>query len=115
MRHLPTLVRSVLDSIPCRRDLFRWTAIAFFGCFIPIGRADATSVPDEAVRRTRRKGKSKRDSTKDHVNCSFCRQSYRKVAPLVEGPGHVYICGDCIDLCQSILRQEQERRASKSR
>ncbi len=27
-----------------------------------------------------------------------------------EGPGDVYICGDCIDLCQSILDQEHRRR-----
>jgi ATP-dependent Clp protease ATP-binding subunit ClpX len=31
---------------------------------------------------------------------------------LVEGPGDVYICGECIDLCQSILDQEQKRRGS---
>jgi ATP-dependent Clp protease ATP-binding subunit ClpX len=30
----------------------------------------------------------------------------------VEGPGDVYICGECIDLCQSILEQEQRRRGS---
>jgi ATP-dependent Clp protease ATP-binding subunit ClpX len=29
---------------------------------------------------------------------------------LVEGPGDVYICGECIELCQSILEQEQRRR-----
>jgi ATP-dependent Clp protease ATP-binding subunit ClpX len=29
---------------------------------------------------------------------------------LVEGPGDVYICGECIDLCQSILDQERRRR-----
>ena len=28
------------------------------------------------------------------------------------GPGDVYICGDCIELCQSILEQEQRRRGS---
>jgi ATP-dependent Clp protease ATP-binding subunit ClpX len=32
------------------------------------------------------------------------------VGPLVEGPGDVYICGECIELCQSILDQEQRRR-----
>ena len=34
------------------------------------------------------------------------------MGPLVEGPGDVYICGECIDLCQSILDQEQRRRGS---
>jgi ATP-dependent Clp protease ATP-binding subunit ClpX len=42
--------------------------------------------------------------------CSFCRKSYRDVGPLVEGPGDVYICGECIELCQSIIDQEKRRR-----
>src|SRR6201993_1142907 len=47
--------------------------------------------------------------------CSFCRKSYRDVGPLVEGPGDVYICGECIELCQSIIDQEKRRRgASKA-
>ena len=41
-------------------------------------------------------------------------KSYRDVGPLVEGPGDVYICGECIDLCQSILEQEQRRRSSSN-
>src|SRR3954468_12933516 len=44
--------------------------------------------------------------------CSFCRKSYRDVGPLVEGPGDVYICGECIELCQSILDQERKRRGT---
>jgi ATP-dependent Clp protease ATP-binding subunit ClpX len=47
---------------------------------------------------------------KKNANCSFCRKSYREVGPLVEGPGDVYICGECIELCQSILDQEKRRR-----
>jgi ATP-dependent Clp protease ATP-binding subunit ClpX len=54
-----------------------------------------------------RKGGS---TTKKNAFCSFCRKSYRDVGPLVEGPGDVYICGECIDLCQSILDQEKRRR-----
>src|SRR6185437_4816005 len=42
--------------------------------------------------------------------CSFCRKNYRDVGPLVEGPGDVYICGECIELCQSIIEQEKRRR-----
>ena len=44
--------------------------------------------------------------------CSFCRRSHRDVGPLVEGPSDVYICGECIDLCQSIIEQERKRRGS---
>ena len=54
---------------------------------------------------TRRSG-----TTKKNAFCSFCRKSYRDVGPLVEGPGDVYICGECIELCQSILEKEQRRR-----
>ena len=49
---------------------------------------------------------------KKNANCSFCRKSYRDVGPLVEGPEDVYICGECIDLCQSILDQERRRRGT---
>lgn len=55
---------------------------------------------------TRRTG----GTSKKNAHCSFCRKNYRDVGPLVEGPGDVYICGDCIELCQSILEQEQRRR-----
>ena len=51
-------------------------------------------------------------TTKKNAFCSFCRKSYRDVGPLVEGPGDVYICGECIDLCQSILEQERRRRGT---
>src|SRR5580658_8424260 len=47
--------------------------------------------------------------------CSFCRKSYRDVGPLVEGPGDVYICGECVELCQSIIDQERKRRGIGSR
>ena len=49
---------------------------------------------------------------KRNANCSFCRKNYREVGPLVEGPEDVYICGECIELCQSILDQEKRRRGS---
>ncbi len=49
-------------------------------------------------------------SGKKNASCSFCRKSYREVGPLVEGPDDVYVCGECIELCQSILDQERRRR-----
>jgi ATP-dependent Clp protease ATP-binding subunit ClpX len=44
------------------------------------------------------------------ASCSFCRKSYRDVGPLVEAPGDVSICGECVELCQSIIDQEKRRR-----
>ena len=55
-------------------------------------------------------GSRRTGASKKNAFCSFCRKSYRDVGPLVEGPGDVYICGECIELCQSILEQEQRRR-----
>ncbi len=57
-------------------------------------------------------GRRSGGTTKKNAFCSFCRKSYRDVGPLVEGPGDVYICGECIDLCQSILEQERRRRGT---
>jgi hypothetical protein len=42
--------------------------------------------------------------------CSFCRKSYQDVGPLAEGPNDVYICGECVELCRSIIDQEKARR-----
>ncbi len=44
--------------------------------------------------------------------CSFCRKSHRVVGPLVEGPGSAYICGECIEVCRSILETERSSRNS---
>lgn len=52
---------------------------------------------------------------KRNANCSFCRKNYREVGPLVEGPEDVYICGECIELCQSILDQEKRRRGTSKK
>ncbi|MDO4549926.1 MAG: ATP-dependent Clp protease ATP-binding subunit ClpX [Planctomycetia bacterium] len=48
---------------------------------------------------------------KKQAFCSFCRKSHRVVGPLVEGPGNIYICGECIELSRSILEQERSRRS----
>lgn len=57
-------------------------------------------------------GARRSGTSKKNAFCSFCRKSYRDVGPLVEGPGDVYICGECIELCQSILDQERKRRGT---
>jgi len=39
--------------------------------------------------------------------CSFCGKNEREVGPLIEGPGHIFICANCVDLCSNIIRQER--------
>ncbi|MFW6132744.1 MAG: ClpX C4-type zinc finger protein, partial [Planctomycetota bacterium] len=41
--------------------------------------------------------------------CSFCHRPREEVGTMVEGPEGVYICTNCVDLCQNIIRQEQRR------
>ena len=41
------------------------------------------------------------------VNCSFCTKPSSAVAKVIAGPG-VYICNECIQLCNDILDQEQQ-------
>ncbi|HEY9623993.1 MAG TPA: ATP-dependent protease ATP-binding subunit ClpX [Crinalium sp.] len=45
---------------------------------------------------------SKYDS---HLKCSFCGKSQEQVRKLIAGPG-VYICDECVDLCNEILDEE---------
>jgi hypothetical protein len=41
------------------------------------------------------------------VNCSFCTKPSSAVAKVIAGPG-VYICNECIQLCNDILKEEQQ-------
>ena len=41
----------------------------------------------------------------DLLKCSFCGKSQRQVKKLIAGPG-VYICDECIDLCNEIIEEE---------
>ncbi|MGL5927752.1 MAG: ATP-dependent Clp protease ATP-binding subunit ClpX [Dermatophilaceae bacterium] len=43
--------------------------------------------------------------TSDLLKCSFCGKSQKQVKKLIAGPG-VYICDECIDLCNEIIEEE---------
>ncbi len=38
--------------------------------------------------------------------CSFCAKSQDQVKKLIAGPGAVYICDECVDLCREIIEEE---------
>jgi len=48
---------------------------------------------------------SKRDDRTDALICSFCGKSQDEVKKLIAGPT-VYICDECIDLCNDIIAEE---------
>ncbi len=39
--------------------------------------------------------------------CSFCGKSQELVSRLIAGPGGVYICDECVELCREIIEEEQ--------
>lgn len=47
------------------------------------------------------------------VRCSFCNKTQDQVGTLIAGPG-VYICGECIDLCHSIMLESPDGDENKS-
>ena len=46
-------------------------------------------------------------NTRMTYRCSFCGKSQDQVQRLIAGPGGVYICDECIDLCREIIEEEQ--------
>jgi ATP-dependent Clp protease ATP-binding subunit ClpX len=56
-------------------------------------------------------GKDKKDGNYGALCCSFCGKSQKEVKKLIAGPG-VYICDECIELCNDIIAEEREREES---
>ena len=52
-------------------------------------------------------------SSDKHLRCSFCGKSKETVKKFISGPS-VYICNECISLCNEILTEEEDREASES-
>jgi DNA-directed RNA polymerase subunit RPC12/RpoP len=48
--------------------------------------------------------------TRVQYRCSFCGKDQEQVRRLIAGPGGVYICDECVDLCREIIAEEQSIR-----
>ncbi|MBS0582751.1 MAG: ATP-dependent Clp protease ATP-binding subunit ClpX, partial [Proteobacteria bacterium] len=46
--------------------------------------------------------------------CSFCGKSQHEVRKLIAGPS-VFICDECVELCNDIIREELEEKATGAR
>jgi ATP-dependent Clp protease ATP-binding subunit ClpX len=53
-------------------------------------------------------------SGKPQYRCSFCGKSQEDVRRLIAGPGAVYICDECVELCREIIDEEELNVSSKS-
>jgi ATP-dependent Clp protease ATP-binding subunit ClpX len=47
-------------------------------------------------------------NTRAQYRCSFCGKTQDQVKRLIAGPGQVYICDECIDLCKEMIQDEQK-------
>lgn len=50
----------------------------------------------------------------DKTSCSFCGKPKDKVKTLVAGPNGLYICDECVEICQDILKEDQAKIAPDS-
>ena len=50
---------------------------------------------------------SRRDTKQENLTCSFCGKSQEEVKKLIAGPA-VYICDECIELCNDIIAEEMK-------
>ena len=44
----------------------------------------------------------------EKIRCSFCNKTEDQVRKLIAGPGNVFICDECIDICAEIMEEELE-------
>jgi len=52
-------------------------------------------------------------TTAVQLRCSFCAKPTSEIEKLIAGPG-VYICNECVGLCQDILEAEQQKPAGSA-
>lgn len=48
------------------------------------------------------------------IRCSFCNKTEDQVRKLIAGPGGVYICDDCVDICSEIIDEELAEEYARS-
>ena len=74
--------------------------------FMSARRGARSTASSTASSRTTKGGRMARPSDgNEQLLCSFCGKSQRQVKKLIAGPG-VYICDECIDLCNEIIDEE---------
>ena len=47
------------------------------------------------------------------LHCNFCGKSQHEVRKLIAGPS-VYVCDECVELCNDIIREELQESGEKS-
>ena len=50
---------------------------------------------------------SKSNNGQRELRCSFCGKTQDEIDRLVSGPGDVYICDECVNLCSLLLADDK--------
>jgi len=53
------------------------------------------------------------NKNRDAERCTFCEKARGQAQSLIAGPPGIYICNECVDICNSILHEEDRRTAQK--
>jgi len=113
-------MRDELDGILAKQRVRRrrpstWTPSATTSCAPTTPRHMVLSTPSSrAVRSSRRSlNDTPYPEGPESLKCSFCGKSQRHVKKLIAGPG-VYICDECIELCNDIVEDELVRSRTRT-
>jgi ribosomal protein L37AE/L43A len=83
----------------------RWTG----SCRVPVPPATTlqeSRVPSAGLERWRNRKERDMARKQQRLCCSFCGKSQDLVRRLIAGPGGVYICDECVSLCNQIIADE---------
>ncbi len=53
------------------------------------------------------------DMSVDNIRCSFCGKAGNKVRSMIAGPGNIYICDECVELCRAIIEEKESTQSKK--
>jgi hypothetical protein len=76
--------------------------------------AEAMATNEQAVPTPTPTPTSGGDLPKKTLYCSFCFKSQHEVRRLIAGPAAVYICDECVELCNEIIARGPPRSPSKT-
>lgn len=66
---------------------------------------DLPTVEEWTKERAKEQSVSEKDTDKAY-KCSFCNKPYDEVGRLIAGPNGVFICNECVGLCNEIIKRE---------
>ena len=55
------------------------------------------------------------DKNGKQVRCSFCGQTQSQVGQMIAGPGGIYICDECIEVCREVMKEGESHEEKTAR